>query len=59
MPRWLLLIVSLFVLTLVVPVWVLLMTAGNWRTALSAWRFFAVKLLLLALPAALIALFML
>ena len=37
--------------TLVVPLWVLGLTGGNWRTALSAWRFFAVMLACMAAPA--------
>ncbi len=51
MPRWLLLIVALLGLTLVVPLWVLGHTAGNWRAALAAWWQFVRVLLWMATPA--------
>lgn len=43
-------------LTLVVPLWVLGHTAGDWRAALKAWRWYVVFMLVLSSPAALIAL---
>lgn len=51
MPRWLLLIVSVIGLTLVVPLFVLGQTAGNWRAALRAWWQFVRVLLWMAAPA--------
>lgn len=46
-----LLVFSLFCMTLVVPLWVLGHTAGNWRAALHAWWQFVRVLLALAAPA--------
>jgi len=53
MPVWLKLSLSLIILgcTLVVPLFVLGQTAGNWRAALRAWRSYALVLLALASPA--------
>lgn len=51
MPSWLLLIVSLLGLSSVVPLFVLGITAGNWRAALSAWWQYAKVIGVLALPA--------
>jgi hypothetical protein len=45
------LVAAIFGLTLVVPLWVLGHTAGNWRAALSAWWQFVRVLLWLAVPA--------
>jgi hypothetical protein len=46
-----LLVFSIFCLTLVVPLWVIGHTAGNWRAALRAWWQAARVLLILAAPA--------
>ncbi len=45
-------------LTLVVPLFVLGLTGGNWRAALQAWRQYLTVLAVMAAPAALIALAM-
>jgi hypothetical protein len=54
MPPWIL--ASLFAAgcTLVVPLWVLGMTAGDWRRAFEAWWFFTRMLAIMALPTVLI-----
>lgn len=54
MPPWLLF--TLFVLgcTLIAPLFVLGMTSGNWREALRVWRTFCIWLGALALPGALL-----
>lgn len=49
MPSWLLLLLFVIGCTLVVPVFVWGNTA-NWRVALRSWRFFALMLLVLAIP---------
>lgn len=54
MPRWLLFIVSVLVCTAVVPLWVLALSAGDWRRALEAWWFFARMLAWMALPGVLV-----
>ena len=50
MPRWLLFIVTIAGFTAVVPLWVLALSAGDWRRALVAWWFFVRMLAALALP---------
>ena len=50
MPSWLKLALFALGCTLVVPLWVLGMSGGNWRQALQAWRFFALLLAGLAVP---------
>lgn len=52
----LLLILSLFGCTLVVPLFVLGATAGNWREALRAWKQFCIVLGALAAPAVVVGL---
>jgi len=46
-----LLVFCIFCLTLVVPLWMLGHTAGNWRAALRAWWQFTRILMILAAPA--------
>lgn len=53
MPSWLLLILAILGLSLVVPLFVLAITAGKWRDALRAWWQYARVMLVLALPGAL------
>ncbi len=50
MPPWLLLSVTIFGLSTVVPLYVLGMTAGNWRSALKAWWQYVKIMVALALP---------
>lgn len=50
MPPWLLLILTIIGLSLVVPLYVLGMTAGNWRRALSAWWQYGKVMAVLTLP---------
>ena len=50
MPPWLLLPFALFCCTLVVPLFVLGASAGNWRAALRAWLQYATVLMTLASP---------
>jgi hypothetical protein len=50
MPPWLLLIVSLLGLSSVVPLFVLAITGGNWRAAVSAWWQYGKVMAALALP---------
>ena len=51
MPVWLKLSLVILGFTLVVPLFVLGNTGGNWRAALRAWRSYALVLLALASPA--------
>ena len=51
MPVWLKLSLLILGCTLVVPLFVLANTGGNWRVALRAWRSYALVLLALATPA--------
>lgn len=50
MPSWLLLPVTLLCLSAVVPLYVLGITAGNWRAALKAWKQYLMVIGALALP---------
>lgn len=56
MPSWLLLIVSALGLSAMVPLFVLAITAGNWRAALKAWLQYGKVMAVLALPGALVGL---
>lgn len=59
MPSWLLLSLSLLGLSAVVPLYVLGLTAGNWRAAGMAWWQYGKVMTALALPGLLMALSML
>ena len=50
MPSWLLLSLSLLGLSTVVPLYVLGLTAGNWRAAAAAWWQYGKVMATLALP---------
>ena len=51
MPHWAILPLFIFGCTCVVPLFVLGLTHGNWRRALSAWWQYVRLLLVLAAPA--------
>lgn len=50
MPPWLLLPLAMLGLSLTVPLFVLGLTAGNWRAALKAWKQYGLVMLALAVP---------
>lgn len=54
MPSWLLLALVVLGFTLVVPLFVLGNTGGDWRRAVQAWKQFAGWLALLAAPGLLV-----
>ena len=54
MPSWLLLSLSLLGMSAVVPLYVLGLTAGNWRAAGRAWGQFGMVIGALALPGLLV-----
>ena len=51
MPGWLILVCTLVGLSLVVPLFVLGNTAGNWRAALRAWKQYGLLMACLMAPA--------